>query len=64
MKQIEEYIESNIKLLEECKKEYDATKNEYERLRIKSNMIAYKHYIMGLKDAKKYIEEENNKESD
>lgn len=64
MKQIEEYIESNKKLLEKLKKEYDATKNAYERLRIKNNMTAYEYYIKGLEDAKRYIEEENNKESD
>lgn len=58
MKQIEEYIESNTKLLEECKKEYKETKCESERLRLKNRITAYEYYIMGLKDAKKYIEEE------
>ena len=59
MKQIEEYIESNKKLLEECKKEYEAEKCESERLRLKNKMTAYEYYIMGLQDAKKYIEEES-----
>ena len=62
MKQIEEYIESNKKLLEECKKQYENTKCESEKLRLKNNMTAYEHYIMGLQDAKKYIEEEKESE--
>lgn len=60
MKQIEEYIESNKKLLEKCKKEYELTKSESERLRLKNNMTAYEYYIKGLEDAKKYILEEMN----
>lgn len=58
MKQIEEYIESNTKLLEQCKKEYNETNSESEKLRLKNNITAYEYYIKGLEDAKKYIEEE------
>lgn len=59
MKQIEEYIESNKKLLEEIKKEYESTNDQYEeKLRIKVNMTAYEYYIKGLEDAKKYLKEE------
>ena len=58
MKQIEEYIESNKKLLEQCKKEYNETNVESEKLRLKNNITAYEYYIKGLEDAKKYIEEE------
>lgn len=58
MKQILEYIESNKKLLEEYKKEYEKTKCESEKLRLKNIMTAFEYYIKGLEDAKKYIEEE------
>ena len=58
MKQIEEYIESNKKLLEEIKKEYESTNEYEEKLRIKVTMTAYEYYIKGLEDAKKYILEE------
>lgn len=58
MKQIEEYIESNTKLLEKYEKEYEDTKCESEKLRLKNNITAFKYYIKGLVDAKKYIEEE------
>lgn len=59
MKQIEEYIESNKKLLEKCKKEYEMTSSESEKLRLKNNITMYEYYIEGLQDAKKYIEEES-----
>lgn len=59
MKQIEEYIESNKKLLEKCKKEYEMTSNESEKLKLKNDMTMYEYYIKGLQDAKKYIEEES-----
>lgn len=59
MKQIEEYIESNKKLLEECIKEYETTKSESEKLRLKNKMTAFEYYIKGLEDAKKYILEES-----
>lgn len=58
MKQIEEYIESNKKMLEDCKRDYEKTSVESERLRIKNIMTAFEYYIKGLEDAKKYIEEE------
>ena len=59
MKQIEEYIESNKKLLEECKKEYEMTTSESEKLRLKNKITMYDYYIKGLEDAKKYILEES-----
>lgn len=62
MKQIDYFIESNKKLLEEYKKEYENTKCESEKLRLKNKMTAFEYYIKGLEDAKKYIEEEKNSE--
>lgn len=61
MKQIEEYIESNTKLMEEREKEYEATSSESERLRLYNTITAYKYYIMGLQDALRYIEEEKER---
>ena len=58
MKQIEKYIESNTKLMEETEKKLAQTKVESEKLRLQNQITAYKYYIMGLRDAKKYIEEE------
>ena len=58
MKEIEYYIESNKKLMEQAEKEYRETENEYERLRLHEKIEIYRHYILGLQDAVKYIEKE------
>ena len=58
MKEIEYYIKSNNKLMEEWEKELNKTKVESERLRIKNNIDKVYYYIKGLKDAKQYIEDE------
>ncbi len=64
MKQIEEYIESNKKLLEERIKTLenvpanDKEEKQHQRL----NIERIRYYIKGLEDAKKYIEEEKNNE--
>ncbi len=64
MKQIDYYIESNKKLMEEKIKEYQETDaEEQEELRRLDKWIAQiDYYIRGLEDAKKYIEEEKNNE--
>lgn len=62
MKQIEEYIESNKKLLEERIKTLSSISDEDEKRYQRLNIERIRYYIMGLEDAKKYIEEENNKE--
>lgn len=57
MKQIEEYIESNKKLLKEAiEKRKRASGEDEKRLIIQIERLDY--YIKGLEDAKKYIEEE------
>lgn len=58
MKQIDYYIESNTRLLEEKMKEYEENECESDKLIIKDYITAYKYYIKGLEDAKKYILEE------
>lgn len=60
MKQIDYYIESNKKLMEEKIKEFEETDaDEQEELRRLDKMIAQiDYYIRGLEDAKKYILEE------
>lgn len=58
MKQIEEYIESNKKLLEERIKTLKETSDEEERRHQRLNIERTRYYIMGLEDAKKYILEE------
>lgn len=58
MKEIEYYIKSNNKLMEEWEKELNKTKVESEKLRIKNNIDKAYYYIKGLKDAKKFIEDE------
>ena len=60
MKQIDEYIESNTKLMQEEIDKFNEAdpNNETELLRIRMNIERYNYYILGLKDAKKYIEEE------
>lgn len=58
MKQIEEYIESNKKLLEERIKTLSDTSDEDEKRYQTLNIERTRYYIMGLEDAKKYIEEE------
>ena len=55
MKEIEYYIESNTKLYEETKKEYETKKVESEKLRLKNLMEGYKYYVLGLRDAKDFI---------
>lgn len=62
MKQIEEYIESNKKLLKERIKTLSSISDEDEKRHQRLNIERIRYYIMGLEDAKKYIEEENNKE--
>ena len=58
MKQIEEYIESNKKLLKKAiEKRKRAYGEEEKRLMIQIERLDY--YIKGLEDAKKYIEEES-----
>lgn len=61
MKQIDYYIESNKKLMEEKIKEYQETDaQKQEELRRLDKMIAQiDYYIRGLEDAKKYILEES-----
>jgi hypothetical protein len=60
MKQIDYYIESNMKKLEELIEEFENTdandQRELQRIRIK--IESFKYYIKGLEDAKKYILEE------
>lgn len=62
MNQINEYIESNKKLLEERIKAlenvpiFDKEERNYQRLNIERT----RYYIKGLEDAKKYILEEIN----
>ena len=59
MKEIEEYIESNKKILEErieTLKEMPSSEEEKRHQRLNIERIRY--YIMGLEDAKKYILEE------
>lgn len=58
MKQIEEYIESNKKLLEERIKTLSGISDEDEKRHQRLNIERIRYYIMGLEDAKKYIEEE------
>lgn len=61
MKEIEKYIESNKKLIEEYQKEYERTKVESEKLRIQNNIDKAIYYIKGLEDAIKYIKDEEGK---
>lgn len=57
MKQIEEYIESNKKILKETiEKRKRASGEDEKRLAIQIERLDY--YIKGLEDAKKYIIEE------
>ena len=58
MKEIEYYIESNTKLMQEKEKELKNTTNERVKEEILIMIERYKYYIMGLQDAKKYIESE------
>ena len=60
MKEIKEYIESNTRLMKETEKKYKETENEFERLRLHEKIEIYRHYILGLQDAVKYIEKEMN----
>ena len=55
MKEINEYIESNTRLYEEAKKEYEETQDESERLRLRNLMEGYKYYVLGLRDARDFI---------
>lgn len=65
MKEIEMYIQSNRELLQEKQEEYDKLLNEKHLSYYDSELVnlrlwieRYTYYIMGLKDAKKYIENE------
>ena len=60
MKEIEYYIESNTKIMEEKIKQYENTdpENQSELLRLKWWIDKLESYIEGLRDAKKYIEKE------
>lgn len=60
MKQIKEYIEINKKRLDDLKIKLDNTsiEDESEQYRLKEQITIFESYIMGLEDAKKYIEEE------
>lgn len=62
MKEIEYYIESNKKILEEKKEELSKTsrKEEDKIKRLRTWITELEGYIMGLEDAKKYIENEKN----
>ena len=62
MKQIEEYIVSNKKLMEEKIEQFNQTDptEETELKRLKEWIDKLDYYIRGLEDAKKYIEEEQN----
>ena len=62
MKQIEEYIESNTRLMEEAIEEFNNIDpdNEYELQQQRLKIERFDYYVRGLKDAKKYIEEEMN----
>ena len=64
MKQIDYYIESNKKLLEETIKKFQETdaEEQEELRRLDKRIEIYRYYIKGLEDAKKYIEEEKNNE--
>lgn len=63
MKEIEYYIESNTKLMQEKQEEYNKLIQEkpyddMELARLREWINGYKGYIQGLEDAKKYIEKE------
>ena len=58
MNQINEYIESNKKILEDRIKILKETFDEEERRHQRLNIERIRYYIMGLEDAKKYILEE------
>lgn len=58
MNQINEYIESNKKILEERIKVLKETFDEDEIRHQRLNIERIRYYIMGLEDAKKYILEE------
>lgn len=58
MNQINEYIESNKKILEERIKTMKEIFDEEEKRHQVLNIERIRYYIMGLEDAKKYILEE------
>lgn len=59
MKEIEEYIESNKKILEERIKTLKRMpSSDEEKRHQRLNIERMRYYIMGLEDAKKYILEE------
>lgn len=63
MEEINKYIESNKKLLEERIEQLkNETFNDIEKNRLKHNITTLRYYIMGLEHAKEYIEKENNNE--
>ena len=60
MKQIDYFIESNKKILEELINKFEETEPEQQHLlqHIKNDIDKVEYYIKGLEDAKKYIEED------
>ena len=59
MKQIEMYIESNKRRLQEMIERRNQMIDGSEKQRLTINIERTDYYIKGLEDAKKYIEEEN-----
>ena len=61
MKQIDYYIESNKKILEDLINKFEETEPGQQVLlqKIKNDIDKVEHYIKGLEDAKKYILEES-----
>ena len=58
MREIEKFLKSNQQYLDECKEKLKTETDESEIARLKRNIDRYQYYIMGLNDAKKYIEKE------
>lgn len=61
MNEINKYIESNKLLLERRIEQLKNTPkfSDTERDRLRHNITSLRYYIMGLEDAKKYIEKES-----
>ena len=59
MKQIEMYIESNKKWLQELIDKFEETNSSDMKKVLNEMIIKVESYIKGLEDAKKYIEEES-----
>lgn len=65
MKEIDYYIKSNMKLMQEKQEEYNKLYEEehlaFDDMRLcelRTLIASYKYYISGLVDAKRYIEKE------